>query len=488
MPDCLLHRGVLLFVSVLACVPLAVAARADDLDLIPDAVLSAPAEQQGEPPGAEAGPPGAALAPPSTPAVDAERRGRLFLEWLPQATHWRTPVLPMPGGGQAGLSQRLALDGRGQWELAPALTFTLSDRIGLEMSDRRPVFDRDTTRNELREAFVTWAGDDGVFLQAGRVNLRNGVAVGFNPTDFFKTGAVVSRTTEDPSVQRTNRLGTLVARAEMVGAAGAAAFTMAPGLGQADRRWWSDARAYGLALHRTNRDSRWLADVTWTLADDVSPQVLLYRDDGGTRLGLNLTRGIGDRVVVYGEWAGGFGQDLASRAIQELRRTGQLPARARNAVPTETGERFLSQLAVGLSYAGDYKDTTHLEYHFNQGGLDGHDWQRWLAAGRAGGPSAAAQFWAIRGYAREVQEPLAKHSLFVRTFRQDAGLIGLDLSGLADIDLQDGSVFVQAHAEYRLTDAVTAGVTAGTALGGRESEYGTLARVGGFQATLRYDF
>ena len=64
--------------------------------------------------------------------------------------------------------------------------------------------------NELREAFISWQPADGTWIDLGRINLKSGVAVGYNPTDFFRTRAVVEPLTADPTVLREDRLGTLM--------------------------------------------------------------------------------------------------------------------------------------------------------------------------------------------------------------------------------------------------------------------------------------
>jgi hypothetical protein len=54
-------------------------------------------------------------------------------------------------------------------------------------------------------------------LEVGRINVRNGVALGFNPTDFFKTGSLVDQASLDPTVVRLNRLGTVMTRFQASG-------------------------------------------------------------------------------------------------------------------------------------------------------------------------------------------------------------------------------------------------------------------------------
>jgi hypothetical protein len=447
----------------------AVPARADDLDLIPDSVLEAP---------------------PPAPAPPTDARSTLFLEWLPQATLWRTPLVALPPANRPDLGQRLGLDGRGQFDLGPEVTLTLSDRLNASQAEGRPAFDRDTLSNDWREGYLTWTAADGRYLDAGRINVRNGVAQGFNPTDVFKTRAVVTRTSDDPGALRENRLGTLMVRGQAVWAGGALALIGAPGLGETPDRWWSDRRTLGLGLERTNRLDRWLARGSMQLADDFAPELLFYREGGQNRLGANLTRGFGDRIVTYAEWSGGWRGSLVDEALGSLRRQGMLPPGAPSALPVSDAERFRQQLALGFSYAGDHKDSTNLEYHFNQAGLGDQDWQRWLAVGQAAGgrPEITGQLWQIRRYAQEMGEPLARHSLFMRSQWQDALMPELDLIGLADFDLQDHGLFAQAIAEYHLSPGWTLGLSVGGFFGAADSRSGSVPTAGSLTGKIRSYF
>ncbi len=77
-----------------------------------------------------------------------------------------------------------------------------------------------TSINDFREGYLSWEALDRTYLDAGRINLKSGVAVGFNPTDFFKTRAVVEPLSVDPTVLREDRLGTVMVSANTSGRAG----------------------------------------------------------------------------------------------------------------------------------------------------------------------------------------------------------------------------------------------------------------------------
>jgi len=62
------------------------------------------------------------------------------------------------------------------------------------------------TSSMTSRGYASWEPLDRTYLDLGRINLKSGVALGFNPTDFFKTRAVVEPLSADPSVLREDRL------------------------------------------------------------------------------------------------------------------------------------------------------------------------------------------------------------------------------------------------------------------------------------------
>ena len=74
--------------------------------------------------------------------------------------------------------------------------FVLSDRLDHALPNSGG---SDDTLNSLREAYLSWEGDGGnTVVDIGRINLRYGPAYGYNPTDFFRDGALRSITSVNP--------------------------------------------------------------------------------------------------------------------------------------------------------------------------------------------------------------------------------------------------------------------------------------------------
>src|SRR5579872_547745 len=124
--------------------------------------------------------------------------------------------------------ERVFLDLRKVWRLDDRLNLSLSDRFNLRDQNDISLPNHDNVINDFREGFLSWQPSDGIYLDLGRINLRSGAALGFNPTDFFKSRAVVEPLSSDPSVLREDRLGTLMLEAQYIGRGGALIVALAP--------------------------------------------------------------------------------------------------------------------------------------------------------------------------------------------------------------------------------------------------------------------
>ena len=93
---------------------------------------------------------------------------------------------------------RLSLDVNYDATLRPGWRLVFADRI--DRTNRSNDAGNDTV-NSLKEAYVSWHPEGNNILDAGRINARYGVAYGYNPTDFFRSGALRSVTSIDRSEQ-----------------------------------------------------------------------------------------------------------------------------------------------------------------------------------------------------------------------------------------------------------------------------------------------
>jgi hypothetical protein len=415
--------GALLSVAHLA----AWAAQDDDTRRIPQSILQDDVEQ--------------ATAPAWT--------GSAFIEANAEAVTRRALAVPIDAGSRSRQVRRLLADIRGDRQIGEAFSAKLSARLGAVR-----VRDGGSSRIErldLREAAVQWhAGDQGVF-ELGRVNLRQGVATGFNPTDFFKSRSAVDLSTRDPEELRVNRLGTVVLSGQYVGADESLMVALAPHLAPPASLVRSEPPP-GLRLGDTNHADRVLVKGQLGPAIPFRPELLAFRDDAGWRAGVNLTQAVGRQTTLFLEYAGGRRQSILRQALEDGVALHDLPAAARTSLAVPDGKRWQDQLAAGWTWTSSGNISFTTEFDYNRAGFGADDWQRWRAVGTSGSTGARLA-WYLRGYAATEQEPLFRRNLFLRMQWDRAGSRDLYVTAFLNRNLDDGSSMGQVSLEYRLSQA-----------------------------------
>lgn len=447
------RSGALLLGAVLIAASTASAEESDDLDRIPVPDTSTEVDDRPVPTG-----------------------WRVYLDQALTLPAFRDGlVVPTPSQRHSGWQERLSLDARRTWALDPQLKATYSGRLNLLAEEGGTFPGQANFRHDFREGFASWEPAPQDYLDLGRINLRSGVAIGFSPTDFFKTRATVDRISNDPSVLRENRLGTVMLRGLSVGESGALSLAYAPSLADPTPVYTGTLPSFDPMLDRTNADHRLLLKFNRDLVGDLSPELLLYREGSRTRVGANVTHEVGGGVIAYAEWAGGNRASLIEEADRYGRKTGTIPQAAPRILPRDRSERFYNDLTIGGSYTTDFKVMLNLEYHYHGAGLSRQDWRNWIDIGsaNAGVPAVTSQLWYLRSYALEQQEPLTRHAAFLRAEWTDAFAPGLKLAGLTSFNLYDGSRLVQVTGDYFWSDFWTFGLLAAASSGGSRSERGS---------------
>jgi hypothetical protein len=446
------------FFASLAFAGAAMAADEDkDLDLIPRDDRPAAREE---------------AAPASSPF-----RQRIYIENAFALASLRDDLLvPSPSPLPPRWQERLFADAHVEWPVAANAFLAYSGRLNLRGYEDLGFPNRGNVTHDLREAYGSLEPRPRDYFDLGRINVKSGVALGFNPTDFFKARAVVDPLTADPRALREDRLGALLARAQRVGESGSLSAAYSPKVAAPAPVGNDPYRGFDPLFDRTNGSHRWLVKASARLGDDLSPEALLFGEHGNVKLGANLTEVIGQSTVVYLEWAGGRRLGIVDEALAFGRETGTIPADAPVFITQGGEERFRSQLAIGASYTTETKITFNLEYHYNQAGFSRADWDRWFALGAGRDPSSpiTRTLWYLRSYAADRQEPLQQHAVFARMDWVDFLVPKLELTGFALVDARDGSTFLQLAADYAHTDRWSFGALATATTGGRHSNFGSL--------------
>ncbi len=373
---------------------------------------------------------------------------------------------------QPSYQDRLSLDVDYKWQLSKRLGLGVSDRLNGFAANTISFPSAGNARNDFREGFFTWEARPGIYLEAGRINLKNGAALGYNPSDFFKTRTMVDLVSIDPSVIKENRLGVGMIKDQALFERGSVVLAFAPALQSQGPLALQPPMSFDPLFGQTNSTQRYLASLSYEVFD-LSPQALAYHDDIGTHFATSLSKSIGASWVVYGEWAGVREAKLSSRAVAFGKSVGQLPVAAPVVPQTDPAQSFQNDAAAGLSWTGSSKLTINVEYHYHQAGFAQGDFDRWLSFGGTN-RSLAQELWFVRQYGADQQEPLMQQEVFLRFDWQDAFINYLNLGSVAFVSPYDGSLLAQFSAQYFISKYWTVAAYVGGTFGSPSTVEGSI--------------
>ena len=328
--------------------------------------------------------------------------------------------------GRAGGSedaQRLSVDLRYDAKVAPAWRTVLADRLD---ADRSPSAGIEPV-NTLKEAYVTWLANDEALFDVGRINGRQGVAYGYNPTDYFRANALRTSNSLDPNSLRNDRLGTVMLRGTSLWDGGAVTALLAPHLGAA-----STDGPFAASWSATNDATRWLLSYGRRLGSGWNAQwLMLGTRHGSPQGGLNLEQSLGGATIVFAEASAGRARSAWAQALQH-------PA----------PEALQARIATGMTYSLRSGLSLTFEYEYDGAALNAREW----SAARMGDLAHYARY---RDFVGNQQEMATQHNAFV--YATWTGLARhLDCSAFVRLDLLDRSFLPWTELRYHLSHVDTA--------------------------------
>lgn len=386
------------------------------------------------------------LADEAKPAARPSRNWRVFGEGSLSRTSGR-------GGTLAADGARLSLDLRYDGSIAPGLRAVVSDRLDLSRSSEA---ERETNVNTLREAYVSWHATPDLIGDIGRINIRHGSASGFNPTDFFKTGALRSIVSPDPETLRENRQGTFVIQGQKLWSGSSMTAAFSPRLGRTPSN-----STFTFDVGATNPRNRWLLTGSHKFSEKFNPQLLLFGGAGTpTQAGVNLSGIVSSATVAFLELSAGKGRSLIAQALGA-------------AEP----ERMQRRAALGLTYTTAFNLSLTAEAEYNSAAPNRRQWNAF---------SGAAQGNALRLLAASEtpQDLPVRQALFFYLSWRDMGLRNLDLSAFLRRDSETGSRAQWIETRYRW-DSIEVALQWQSYSGGPTSLYGSVPQPQRVAAVLR---
>ncbi|AMC33830.1 hypothetical protein [Janthinobacterium sp. B9-8] len=337
-------------------------------------------------------------------------------------------------------TQRRSLDFRLDTRLAADWRVVLADRLdGFGPGWQDPK----SKVNTLKEAYVSWQPVDDMILDFGRINTRYGVGLGYNPSDYFKEGAVRSVVSVAPASLRENRQGSVMLRGQKLWAGGAFTALISPKLAN-----YADRDAFSLDGGASNPRNRYLLALSQNGA--ISSQFLIFGDaDSQPQLGLNLTGLLNDATVLHAELS----------------------------TAKEGGRVY--RLVSGLTWTSESKLSLSLEYQYDGGAKNAAEWQ--ALQGRP-----LQDYWRYRSEVQSRQSMLTRQATMAQARWPDL-MPQLELAAMWRHDLIDSSDMAWFEARYHFKTVDVAWewqLNRGNAL----SQYGALPERRSSSLSLKYFF
>ncbi|MFD1625694.1 hypothetical protein [Azospirillum griseum] len=373
---------------------------------------------------------------------------------------------------------------------------SVSERVGLLANLRLRTQAKDgedyrfgsASHIDLQELAVDVKATDWLTVEAGRINVRNGVATGFNPTDWFKADSLIVADSFDTADRREDRLGTAVLQGVWHNEDAVLVTGYRVPMAGSTGTWLSDRSVFGQGFNRTNGRSALYAKLTPLGSQNLSTTVNAFYEPGQPGVGAEVSGAVSETLVLFAEW---FAQHRRS-LVDESHRLVPLPLSVADRLGAKGRRRLLHQVSVGANWSlpaeivGNKDVSLTAEYHYNQSGLSKGAMDAWFDAGLSGA-ARPGPLWAVRGTASRLQEPLSQHELFFRFAYKDV-VTDVDLGAIAFVSPQDGSALVQADVDVKVLVDGRLKFTAFTATGRDRSVYGSLPSDYGCRVSLSYTF
>ena len=345
---------------------------------------------------------------------------------------------------------------------------------------------RDDFNIDVQELALTFALGDLTSLRLGRTNLRNGVAIGFNPTDWFRDNSLVLSGSAAAADRRNERLGVVAITGTTTFGQTLVQAGYRPEIRADSDSIWADKDMIGLGLERTNSTEAAFIKINPDFGSNLSGTANVLLLDGEPGFGVEVSGTLGDNLVLYAEVMGQRHRSLAAEALAE---NGKGSASLRAGLGAETGTEWYGQSAIGFNWAlpqkwvGARDISLTFEHHFNGAGLSSAQIETLATANGSDGAAAGALYQ----LANRRQDPLARQQLFSRLAWNDIWN-DTDLSLLAYYVPADNSGLGQVTLDVPITQAATMNLRAMHAFGDTTSVYGAAPNKTSVQAAMLWRF
>ena len=329
--------------------------------------------------------------------------------------------------------------------------------------DIRAIANKDTYALHIKDMYLKTNFDEKYFFELGRMNVKEGVARGYNPTDYFK-GSPSFTLSNDPKEKKDNRLGTVLIQATAIYDDYTLKALYSPRISIDEGSIWGQKKHFGLQLNESNAEDRATLYVGYTGLEDVSLSTLWHYDGDGSKLGLNVSY-VDERSIWYVEASFGRNKSDMTNILQAQSGSKTF------AKVYGSKKRYRAEVSMGINYTASNNIVTTFEYIYNDAGFDSRDWKDYFLLSQDN-PQYAGTLGMARGLLASKEKMISKHSLFMMARESDV-LPNLDWVSMAWVNPIDKSALLQVGVTYNYADVLFS-VDMRSYAGKQKSEYGSM--------------
>ena len=387
------------------------------------------------------------------------------------------------GGNSFSLRQQVHYYGSRFLGQTTSLDYNLRARA--DWAEGQSIRLRDDFNIDVQELVLTFALGDLTSLRLGRINLRNGGATGFNPTDWFRDNSLVLGGSAAAADRRNERLGVVAITGITTFGQTLVQTGFRPKIKADSDSIWAAKDMIGLGLDRTNSTEAAFVKITPDFGSNLSVTANALLLDGEQGFGVEVSGTLGDNLVLYAEAMDQRRQSLAAEALAG----GKGSTSFRAGLDAKTGTERYGQSTIGLNWVLPWKwigardISLTFEHHFNGAGLSSAQIETLATASGSDGAAAGALYQ----LANRRQDPLARQQLFARLVWNDIWN-DTDLSLLAYYVPADYSGLGQVVLDVPITQAATLNLRALHVFGDTTSVYGAAPNKTSVQAAMLWRF
>lgn len=351
-------------------------------------------------------------------------------------------------------------------------------------------------RGFVREAYISLAPHESLFIDIGKKDIRNGQFFFVSPLDFLQAPSSYSeRGTVNAlgvSWRDTYREGAMVAQMSWFSQAGTLEFAVLPQLANPSHK---SRVADWTTLQRTNSAERYYLSYTTAVFEDFNPRAVLIAGESYA-FGIGTSGFINDDWILSAEFS--VSEDSQVRkfdrtALDKLQ-SFQLPT-AEDFFEEQSRDHYY-QFGAGLRYTTDNNTAISLEYLFQDQGWHQQDWDNYFdTLDLLEGAYQATAADLFRGYqllfvqeadnmARRDLLP-GRNYLMLHLDKNEAELRSLSWESSTIYNLEDRSFAINLHFSSQLTRHFEVYAGGGYLDGPDNSEFGRLGNSGVGYAGVR---